>query len=132
MGDAVSLQRPDLHLAEALSAELGLAAQRLLGDERVGAGGAGMYLVLYQVHQLHHVDVADRYRLVERFAAAAVEEYLLAVGRRGCALLKGQFLGAQIEIAHGLLAYSLLTLLLQPKLQGGAFGLAQKVLIKHH
>ena len=42
-----------------------------------------MYLVFHQVNQLHHVDVADRYRLVKRFAGAAVDEHLLAVGRRG-------------------------------------------------
>ena len=35
---AVGFQRPDLHFAEALAAELRLAAQRLLGDERVRAG----------------------------------------------------------------------------------------------
>src|SRR6185312_7232566 len=35
VGRAVRLQRPHLHLAEALAAELRLAAQRLLGDERV-------------------------------------------------------------------------------------------------
>src|SRR3990167_3936536 len=34
---AVGLERPHLHLAEALAAELGLAAQGLLRDERVGA-----------------------------------------------------------------------------------------------
>src|SRR5713226_3273127 len=33
---AVSLERPHLHLTEALAAELRLAAQRLLGDEAVG------------------------------------------------------------------------------------------------
>ena len=38
VGGAVRLQRPDLHLAEALATELRLAAQRLLGDERVRAG----------------------------------------------------------------------------------------------
>src|SRR5438067_6570007 len=32
---AVGFERPDLHLAEALAAELRLAAQRLLGDEAV-------------------------------------------------------------------------------------------------
>ena len=41
VGGAVGLQRPHLHLAEALAAELRLAAQRLLGDERVGAGASG-------------------------------------------------------------------------------------------
>jgi hypothetical protein len=38
---AVGFQRPDFHLAEALAAELRLAAQRLLGDERVRAGSSG-------------------------------------------------------------------------------------------
>ena len=33
VGGAVGFERPDLHLAEALAAELRLAAQRLLGDE---------------------------------------------------------------------------------------------------
>src|SRR5690242_15188358 len=35
VGGAVRLERPDLHFAETLAAELGLAAQRLLRDERV-------------------------------------------------------------------------------------------------
>ena len=35
--DDIDFQSPDLHLAEALAAELGLTAQRLLGDEAVGA-----------------------------------------------------------------------------------------------
>src|SRR6186997_3395095 len=43
---AVRLERPDLHLAEALSAELGLATQRLLRDEAVWAGRARVDLVL--------------------------------------------------------------------------------------
>ena len=46
---AVGFQRPDLHFAEALAAELRLAAQRLLRDERVGTGGACMDLVVDQV-----------------------------------------------------------------------------------
>jgi len=33
---AVSFQRPNFHLTKALTAELRLAAQRLLGDQRVG------------------------------------------------------------------------------------------------
>src|SRR5207244_3214675 len=37
---AVSLERPYLHLAEALAAELRLAAQRLLGDQAVRTGPA--------------------------------------------------------------------------------------------
>src|SRR6516165_9662760 len=37
---AVGFQRPDFHFSKALSAELRLAAQRLLGDERVRADRA--------------------------------------------------------------------------------------------
>ena len=79
VGGAVSLQRPDLHLAEALAAELRLAAERLLGDQRVRARRAGVDLVVHQVDQLHHVYVADGDLVLERLAGAAVEELRLAV-----------------------------------------------------
>ena len=78
VGGAVRLERPDLHLAEALAAELRLAAQRLLGDERVGAGRARVDLVVHEVQQLQDVHVADRHLLLERLAGAAVEERELA------------------------------------------------------
>ncbi len=52
VGGAVGFQRPHFHLTEALATELGLAAQRLLGDQRVRAGGAGVHLVVDQVVQL--------------------------------------------------------------------------------
>ena len=52
VSSTVSLQSPDLHLAEALAAELGLAAQGLLRDQRVGAGRTGMDLIVDQVVQL--------------------------------------------------------------------------------
>ena len=60
VGGAVGLQRPDLHLAEALAAELGLAAQGLLRHQRVGADGAGVHLVVYQVVQLQEVHDSRR------------------------------------------------------------------------
>src|SRR5262245_56975835 len=63
---AVGLERPDLHLAEALAAELRLAAERLLRDERVRSDGARVDLVVDQVRQLQHVDVADGDVLFER------------------------------------------------------------------
>ena len=75
---AVGLQRPDLHLAEALAAELGLAAQRLLGDERVGARRASVDLVVDEVQELEDVHVADRHLLLERLAGAPVVERELA------------------------------------------------------
>src|SRR5437016_378206 len=46
---AVRFERPHLHLAEALAPELRLSAQRLLGDHRVGTGGAGVDLVVDEV-----------------------------------------------------------------------------------
>ena len=77
---AVGLERPHLHLAEALAAELRLAAQRLLGDERVRAGRARVDLVVHEVQQLQDVHVADGHLLLERLAGAAVEERELARG----------------------------------------------------
>ena len=69
---AVGFERPHFHFAEALAAVLRLAAQRLLGDERVRADRAGVDLVRDQVAQLQHVDVADDDLLVEGLAGAAV------------------------------------------------------------
>ena len=74
IGGAVGFQRPDLHLAEALAAELRLAAQRLLGDEAVGPGGARVDLVVDKVVQLEHVLDAHRHRARELLAGAPVEE----------------------------------------------------------
>src|SRR5581483_7151694 len=48
-GCAVSFQGPDFHFSEALSAELRLAAQRLLGYQRIWPDGTSMYLVVHQV-----------------------------------------------------------------------------------
>ena len=58
VGGAVGLEGPHLHLAEALATELGLPAQRLLGDHRVRAGRPGVDLVVHEVGQLQDVDVA--------------------------------------------------------------------------
>ena len=85
---AVGFQRPDFHFAEALAAELRLAAQRLLGDERVRTGRTRVHLVVDQVVQLQHVHVADGDRAIERLAGAAVVQHglaRLAAGRRASA-----------------------------------------------
>ena len=78
---AVRLQRPHLHLPESLSAELRLAGERLLRDQRVRADAPRVNLVVDQVRQLEHVDLADRDREGERLAAAAIAEPHLAVRR---------------------------------------------------
>jgi hypothetical protein len=82
VGRAVGLERPDLHLAEALAAELRLAAQRLLGDERVGAGRASVDLVVHEVQELQDVHVADRHLLLERLAVRPLKSVNLPDARR--------------------------------------------------
>src|SRR4029453_9628517 len=76
---AVGLERPDFHLSEALAAELRLAAERLLRDQRVRPDRAGVDLVVDQVRQLQHVDVADGDLLLEGLARHAVDEGDLAL-----------------------------------------------------
>ena len=57
---AVALDRPDFHFAEALAAELRLAAERLARDEAVRSGRTGVDLVFDEVGELQDVHVADR------------------------------------------------------------------------
>ncbi|CUP29922.1 Uncharacterised protein [Bacteroides xylanisolvens] len=49
---AVGFESPDFHFTETLAAELCLAAQRLLGNEGVWAGGAGMDLIIDEMMEL--------------------------------------------------------------------------------
>ena len=49
MGRAVGLERPHFHFTEPLAAELRLAGERLLGDQRVRPDRAGVDLVVHQV-----------------------------------------------------------------------------------
>src|SRR5438477_92760 len=79
---AVGLERPDLHLAEALSTELRLAAERLLRDETVRPRGARMHLVVDQVVELQHVHEAYGHLPVEGITGPAVEEAHLASSRQ--------------------------------------------------
>jgi len=74
VGRAVGFHGPDFHLTQALSAELRLAAERLLGDQRVGPDAAGVDLVVDKVMQLQHVHHADGHILVEGLTRATVEE----------------------------------------------------------
>src|SRR5438270_8081668 len=79
VGGAVGLEGPDLHLPEALATELRLPAQRLLGDHRVGAGRAGVDLVVDQVQELQDVHATDGDRPVVWVAGAAVVQRGLPV-----------------------------------------------------
>src|SRR5262245_18017877 len=75
---AVSFERPDLHFAEALAAELRLAAERLLCDQAVRADRARVNLVVHQVREFEHVYVPHGHLLLERLARHAVVEDGLA------------------------------------------------------
>src|SRR5208283_5304009 len=72
VGGAVSLQRPHFHFSQPLTAELSLAAERLLGDQAVGTGRTRVNFVFDQMMQLHHVHDADGDRLLEGQAGASV------------------------------------------------------------
>ena len=78
IGRAVCLQGPDFHFAEPLAAELGFAAQRLLGHQGVGAGGAGVDLVVHQMVELEEVGVAHGHRVLKHLPGASVIELGLA------------------------------------------------------
>jgi len=54
----IRFQRPNFHFAEALAAELRFAAERLLRDERVRPDAASVNLVVDEMRELEHVDVA--------------------------------------------------------------------------
>src|SRR3546814_5804140 len=58
VGSAISLQCPDLHLTEALAAELRLTDQRLIGDEAVRPDRTRMDLVINKVVELQHINIA--------------------------------------------------------------------------
>src|SRR6185312_4286286 len=60
------------------TAELRLAAERLLGDQRVRTDRTGVDLVVHQMVQLEHVDVADGDLTIELLAGTAVIDGRLA------------------------------------------------------
>ena len=78
VGGSVGVERPHLHLAEALAAELGLAAEGLLRDEAVGARRARMDLIVDHVAELQDVAHAHGDLVAEGLAGAAVVERGLA------------------------------------------------------
>ena len=77
IGGAISLQCPHLHLTEALTTELRLTTQGLLGNHRVRTGGTSVNLVIHQVVQLQDVLVTNRNRIRERLTGTAVNQTCL-------------------------------------------------------
>ena len=59
IGSTISLERPDLHFAEALAAILRFTAERLLSDKRIRSHRARVNLVGDKVAELHHL-VGDK------------------------------------------------------------------------
>src|SRR5208283_4377656 len=94
VGCAVGFQGPDFHFSEALPTELRLAAQRLLGNQRVWSDGTRMDLVINKMRELEHVNVAHGYRLLELLARHAVIE--VGLTRLGQAALCQQRLDLQL------------------------------------
>src|SRR6202011_6083801 len=74
VGRAIGFQRPNFHLAETLTPELGLAAEWLLGAHAGGPGPTHLALVVDGVVQLHHIDVPNGPRPIERLSCAAVNQ----------------------------------------------------------
>ena len=79
---AVSFERPHFHFAETLAAELRLAAQGLLRDQRIRTDRTHVRLVLHKVVQFQHVNLSDHYAVLERLSGTAVVERRLAVFRQ--------------------------------------------------
>ena len=79
MRGAVCFERPHFHFAEALTAELRLAAEGLLRDERIRTYRAGVDLVVDEVDELYHVLHADGDPVFEGFARSAVVDLYFAV-----------------------------------------------------
>ena len=131
VGGAVGFECPHLHLAEALTAELGLTAQRLLCYQRVGADGAGVDLIFHQVYQLHHVDVAHGNWLVELLAGAAVDEGGLAHDRRRHALLAVEPRGLLAHLVRRHAGGVHAPFGLEPNVQAGGAGRAQLAALEH-
>src|SRR5579864_9559818 len=99
----VSFERPHFHFSESLASELRFAAERLLRDQRVRPNGTRVNLVVYQVRQFEHVNVADGDLLRERVARHAVVERDLARFRQSRRLqqMADVFLARAVEDRRG-------------------------------
>src|ERR1043166_4449814 len=89
VGCAVGLERPHFHFAEALAAELSFTSQGLLGNQRIRPNRARMDLVVHQVRELQHINVANGYRLLEGLTAETIVELHFArTGKLGSLQLR--------------------------------------------
>src|SRR5208337_4654032 len=98
---AIGFEGPDFHFAEALAAELRLAAEGLLRNQRIGADGTRVNLVVNEVRQLEHVDETDGDRLIELVAGHAVEEIDLAGVRESRDFQQVADFGFARAVEHG-------------------------------
>ena len=97
---SVGLQRPHFHFAESLAAELRFAPQGLLRDQRVRTNRTRVDLVIHQVGQLQHVNVADGDVLRELVSGHSVEQRHLAGVRQPRHLEQVADLGLPRPVEH--------------------------------
>src|SRR3546814_10548398 len=72
IGCAERFQCPHFHFTETLPAELCLTAQRLLGNQGVGPDRTRVHFIINHVTQFHHIDNANRSRLMETLSGKSV------------------------------------------------------------
>src|SRR3989338_8392203 len=100
MRSAISLQRPDLHFTEPLSAKLGLASQGLLRNKGVWASAPCMYLILHKMVKLQHIHTTDCDILIKRLSGSAVIKGNRAVKRQTGLLKKVFYVLLRSAIKH--------------------------------
>ncbi len=100
VGSAVRFDRPDFHLPETLTTELGFSAERLLRNERIGSDRPCVDLLFDQVVKFQHVHHADRDRVLERLARTSVEQDHLSVLGNLCALEQLFHVGLASAVEH--------------------------------
>ena len=76
---SISLECPNLHLSEALPAELRFSAQRLLCDERIRSRRTSMDLVIHQVMKLEHIHIAYCNTVIKILSRSSVLQLHLSV-----------------------------------------------------
>src|SRR3989338_3890974 len=79
-GLIISTSKPRLLISftKTLAAKPSFAAQRLLGDERIGTGGTHMDFVFNHMVKFHDINIAHCYRIFESFAGSAVKKFHFA------------------------------------------------------